>query len=394
MRYLAVTGAAGAGKSTLGRALARELGLALLDLDTLTNPVLDAVVTPLLAGGHWNDEALRPTVRPARYAALRDALADQAAIGMGAVAVAPFTSELEGGDAWRQFAAACGQEPVVVWLTGTSELLNARRAHRSVDRDAHAMDAPAFAPAVPHVRIDASLSTSQQVNRVLRHLGVHRALSEDSIVLSRRFDAAMFDLDGTLIDSTPAVLRSWNLLSTEFGVDIDPLASGHGQPAIQLIRKIFPVDRADEALARISEIEAAEVWDVVPIPGSVEFFDSVPLRAIVTSGTRLIAGNRLTAARIVRPDIVVTFDDVVKGKPDPEPFLLAAQRLGAAPHSCVVFEDAPAGIRAAKAAGCMVVAITGTHDADELQDADLVVDRLDQLVVSPDGTGFRLTIRS
>lgn len=390
MRSIAVTGAAGAGKSTLGRALARELGAALLDLDTLTNPVLEGAVTPLLDGAHWNDEALRASIRPARYAALRAAIADQASVGIGSVAVAPFTAELEGGDAWTLLCDAFGEPPVVVWITATPELLALRRAQRTVDRDAHAMPAPDAAPAVPHVRIDASLSTPQQVNRVLRHLAVHRELPETSPVFDRTFSAALFDLDGTLVDSTPAVLRSWNLLAAEYGVGVEPLAQGHGQPAAALIRSLFPADRADEALARITEIEAAEVSDVVAIPGSAEFLGSVPVRAIVTSGTRLIAGNRIAAAGIARPEIVVTFDDVTRGKPDPEPFLLAAQRLGVDAGSCVVFEDAPAGITAAKAAGCAVVAITGTHDAEELHDADVIVDRLDQLAVVPDGDGFRL----
>lgn len=171
MRFLVVTGAAGAGKSTLGKALARRLALPLLDLDTLTNPVLDGVVTPLLAGDHWNAASLRPTVRPARYAALLDTLRDQADVGGGAVAVAPFTAELTGGAAWEALVDACGQRPTVVWISGSAELLAARRADRDVDRDAHAMDADPQPPRVPHLRVAAALSIAAQVTEVLAHLG-------------------------------------------------------------------------------------------------------------------------------------------------------------------------------------------------------------------------------
>ncbi|MFT4220950.1 MAG: HAD-IA family hydrolase [Microbacterium sp.] len=393
MRFLVVAGAAGVGKSTLARALARVLALPVVDLDTLTNPLLDAIAERAFPGAHWNDPALRETVRPARYAAVRAVIAEQADAGVGAVAAAPFTAELTGGPEWELLVQACGQEPVVVWLEADDTVIAARRAQRSAARDAHALPAAGIPPAVPHLRLDASLSPAQQVTRVLRHLGVHRELAADAPLLSRRFAAGLFDLDGTLIDSTPAVLRSWSRLAAEYGVGLDLLASGHGQPASSLINAMFPPERVDEALDRISELEAEDVADVALIPGSRAVFEAIPRRAIVTSGTRLIAGNRIAAAGVARPDVVVTFDDVERGKPDPEPFARAAALLGVAGADCVAFEDAPAGIVAAQGAGCAVVAITGTHDTAELGAADLVVDRLDQLEVVPDGDGFRLAIR-
>ncbi|WP_382306712.1 HAD-IA family hydrolase [Herbiconiux sp. UC225_62] len=452
-----VAGAAGSGKSTLGLELARSLGAALLDLDTLTNPLLEGLGAELAGGAHWNDPALRRLVRPARYAALLAALADQVRAGGSAVLVAPFTAELLGGAEWEQLVEAAGSVPAVLWLVASPELLAERRRLRSADRDAHVVDPPAdHAPAVPHLGVDASLPTAEQLADVLARLGVERGrggdgrvsdgrvgdggadessrsgsaeegggrdgsvaddsvdddsarddrgrdlgarsvwggrmLAADSPVFARTFDAALFDLDGTLIDSTPAVVRSWAQLGREYGLETDLLASGHGRPASQVIASGFPEHLADEALARVTEIEAADLDGVVALDGAASLLDSLPdsARAIVTSGTRLIAGNRVGAAGLTPPAVLVTFDDVTHGKPHPEPFLLAASRLGVDPANCVVFEDAPAGLAAAKAAGCTTVGIVGTHDEHDL-DADLLVDGLFQLRVDlqPDG-GFRL----
>ncbi|QJU53112.1 HAD-IA family hydrolase [Herbiconiux sp. KACC 21604] len=393
MMNIVVSGAAGSGKSTLAAELARSLGAALLDLDTITNPVLEAVTASLPSGAHWNAPELRPVIRPARYAALRAVLADQVRAGVDSVLVAPFTAELQGGAEWRELVEAAGAEPTVVWLRASPELLAERRRLRSADRDAHIVDSPAdAAPRVPHLVVDAALTTGQQLASVLRRLGGGRALPASSAVFSRTFSAALFDLDGTLIDSTPAVNRSWEQLGREFGLTLDLMAAGHGQPAAQVIAALFPPELAEAALVRVTEIEADELDDVIALDGAAALLDSLPdpQRAIVTSGTRLIAGNRVAAAGLTSPAVFVTFDDVTRGKPHPEPYLLAASRLGVDPADCVVFEDAPAGLAAARAAGCATVAIAGTHDAAEL-DADLIVDGLFQLRALPaEGGGFRL----
>ncbi|MCS5720083.1 HAD-IA family hydrolase [Herbiconiux sp. CPCC 205763] len=432
-----VAGAAGSGKSTLGRELARSLGAALLDLDSLTNPLLEGLGSELAGDAHWNDARLRSVVRPARYAALRAMVADQVLVGGSAVLVAPFTAELLGGIEWQHLVGAAGTPPRVVWMRASPELLAERRRIRSAERDAHVVDPPAdHAPLVPHLSVDASLPTAEQLADVLGQLGVDprrddghdrhgrvdglgtppvggldahgradrldargappvegdRSLPADSPVFARTFAAGLFDLDGTLIDSTPAVLRSWAQLSEEYGLETDLLASGHGRPASQVIAAGFPEHLAAEALARVTEIEAADLDGIVALDGAARLLDSLPdsARAIVTSGTRLIAGNRIGAAGLTPPAVLVTFDDVTNGKPHPEPFLLAASRLGVDPANCVVFEDAPAGLAAAKAAGCATVGIVGTHDEHEL-DADLLVDGLFQLrVVLQPGGGFRL----
>lgn len=391
MGFVMVAGSAGVGKTTTARLLAERIRRPLLDLDTITNPLLNRLTLGGEEGsGHWNAAARRGTVRPARYAALYATIADQRHIG--AVAVAPFTAELRGEEEWRQLVHACGEEPAVVWLYASEEVLVERRCGRAEPRDAHIVDTAAgVRPAVTHLALDAEMTPEHLVHRIMQHLGCTRELPAQSPVYDREFRGALFDLDGTLVDSLPAVLRSWRRIGDRFGV-ADPLAGGHGRPAATVVAESFPVEHATEALAMASELEGADFAGVMPIPGSVELLRSIPRDrvAIVTSGTPSVAEGRIAAAGVPRPDVVVTFDDVRRGKPDPEPFLLGGERLGLPVATCVAFEDAPAGVAAAHAAGCTVVAITGSHDAAELVDADLVVDRLDQLVVEPTAQGFRL----
>jgi sugar-phosphatase len=162
-----VAGRAGTGKSTLGLALARATGSVLLDLDTLTNPLLD-----LLHGdspGHWNDDDRRSVVRPARYAALRAVAASQVLLGLDVVLVAPFTAELAGGPEWQQLCAALAPAtPTVVWLHAPDDVLAARVRGRAEPRDARERAVVAVVPPrVPHLAVDATLPTEKQVSLVL-----------------------------------------------------------------------------------------------------------------------------------------------------------------------------------------------------------------------------------
>ena len=163
MRVWCVAGQAGSGKSTLGRHLAATLGATLLDLDTVTNPLLDALTERLVPGGHWNDEALRDVVRPARYACLLATARDQRDTGLDLVLVAPFTAELTGGQAWADLRAAVEPaEPRMIWLDASPELLEQRIADRGEPRDAGRSVGAPLTPVVPHVRIDASLTLERQ----------------------------------------------------------------------------------------------------------------------------------------------------------------------------------------------------------------------------------------
>lgn len=163
-----VAGAAGSGKSTLGRGLAARVGATLLDLDTVTNPLLDALDQRLAPGGHWNDDALRGLIRPARYACLLAAARDQRETGLDLVLVAPFTEELAGGQAWTDLCAAVEPaEPRVIWLDASADLLQDRLQARSDPRDEGHPPTASPAPYIAHLRIDAALPTESQLNLVV-----------------------------------------------------------------------------------------------------------------------------------------------------------------------------------------------------------------------------------
>lgn len=175
--------------------------------------------------------------------------------------------------------------------------------------------------------------------------------------------ALLFDLDGVLIDSTPAVERVWTRWARERGFDpADTVARAHGRPSLTTIRELLP--KADhEAENRIVERWEIEDLDgVIPLPGVLDLLASIPPArwTIVTSCTRALAEVRIRQAGVPVPKKFITSSDIVHGKPDPEPYLKAASLLGFPGSECVVFEDAPAGIRSGKAAGAKVIAFLTT----------------------------------
>lgn len=184
--------------------------------------------------------------------------------------------------------------------------------------------------------------------------------------------ALLFDLDGVLINSTPAVARVWRRWAVERGFNPDEVVErAHGRPSLTTIREYLP--NADHH-AENREVERREIQDlegVVPLPGALELLASLPSNrwTIVTSCTRPLAEVRIRAAGLPLPPKMITSTDIVHGKPNPEPFLKGAALLGFAANQCVVFEDVPAGVRAGKAAGARVIAFTTTVDKSALQDA-------------------------
>jgi sugar-phosphatase len=205
------------------------------------------------------------------------------------------------------------------------------------------------------------------------------------------FEAVIFDMDGTLIDSTPAVVRAWATWANEYGLPPIDLSMHHGTPSASVVRAVMPEHLHEAGMRRITELEIADLHDVVVLPGTVDALTSLASakNAIATSCTVPLAEARIAAAQLVPPSVLVTADDVVHGKPHPEPFLEAARRLGVDPRRCLVVEDAPRGLEAARAAGCFTLAVLTTTPREAL-DADAIVNDLSDVRFQVDQDGVRI----
>jgi len=179
------------------------------------------------------------------------------------------------------------------------------------------------------------------------------------------FAAFLFDMDGTLLTSIKAAERVWGNWAASHGLDVPAfLPTIHGKRTEDTVRALdLPgVDPAAEA-ARITQAEIEDVAGVEAIRGAAAFLASLPPQqwAIVTSAPRKLAEARIAAAGMPVPGVLVAAEDVERGKPAPDPFLLGARKLGVAPAACLVFEDTLAGLRSAAAAGMKSIVVTTTH---------------------------------
>jgi mannitol-1-/sugar-/sorbitol-6-phosphatase len=184
--------------------------------------------------------------------------------------------------------------------------------------------------------------------------------------------AVLFDLDGVLIDSTPAVARVWHRWALEHGLDPDTVVRiAHGRPSRTTIRELLPAADIDAEDREVERREMKDLEGVVLLPGARQLLNSLPLErwTIATSCTRPLAEVRLQVAGLPIPDRLVTSSDVKNGKPHPEPYQKAASALGFSPSDCIVVEDAPAGIRAGKAAGAKVIGFSTTMNPCHLEKA-------------------------
>jgi len=196
--------------------------------------------------------------------------------------------------------------------------------------------------------------------------------------------AILFDMDGVLIDSAPAVERVWRRWALAHHLDPDVVVEpAHGRRSLETIRAVAPHMDAEQENLKVEQMEIEDKDGVIVLPGAAELLCSLPAEqfAIVTSATRPLAVARLGYAGLPVPRHLVTADDVQHGKPSPEPYLKGAALLHLSPADCLVFEDTPAGIASAHAAGMRVIALGNTYPAHELRAAGALAATLAQVEV-------------
>lgn len=209
--------------------------------------------------------------------------------------------------------------------------------------------------------------------------------------------ALLFDLDGVLVDSTPAVARTWRAWAIQHHLSPEvAIRRAHGRRSIETVRELAPHLDAEEENKRVERMEIEDREGVVALPGAARVLRVLPPEryAIVTSATRELALARLGYAGLPAPANLISADDVNDGKPSPEPYLAGAKLLGIEPKNCLVFEDAPAGINSARAAGMRVIALETTYSAHELEGADVVVKSLVEIEVAVQADRVTAYIRS
>jgi sugar-phosphatase len=213
----------------------------------------------------------------------------------------------------------------------------------------------------------------------------YRLRREGELVRTFECEAILFDLDGVLVDSNAVVVRTWQSWAKSRGLDPERILEvAHGRRTAETVRLVAPDLDAEAEATELERFEVGDLDGVLEIEGARELLSSLPPDAwtVVTSGTRPVATKRMEHLGLPLPERLVTSEDVENGKPHPEPYLMGAEIVGAAPEACVVIEDAPSGVSAARAAGMRVVAVATTYRADDLSEADAVAAALSEIRVS------------
>ena len=209
-------------------------------------------------------------------------------------------------------------------------------------------------------------------------------------------EAVLFDCDGVLVDSRASILASWTSWADRRGLDRSlVLGTIDGPNMIEIIRQVAPHLVAEEEAVELRAWEVAHAEGTAAIPGST-LVRGLPRDrwAVVTSGNAPVIQARLRAASLPMPDVLVTAEDVRAGKPSPDGYLMASEKIGVAPDRCMVFEDAPAGVAAALRAGMRVVALATTHEPSQLDEADACVPDMRSISVIVTNRGLRVHVRN
>jgi len=227
-------------------------------------------------------------------------------------------------------------------------------------------------------------------------------------------DAILFDMDGTLVDSTAGVVGAWKIFAQTYpGIDVhNILSSAHGVRTVDNLRKYCDVQDEETLEKEAERFEKAIVSSssqeghngIIILPGVSQAMEELasgrhlpsPCWAICTSATRSYASSALKMAGVAVPDVFVCSEDVTKGKPFPDPYLLGAEKCGVKPENCVVFEDAPSGIRSSRAAGCKTIGLLTTHSREQVEacQPDFIIKDMSSVSVLRTPTGVEITIRA
>ncbi|MFL5913200.1 MAG: HAD-IA family hydrolase [Gaiellaceae bacterium] len=200
------------------------------------------------------------------------------------------------------------------------------------------------------------------------------------------YSAVLLDLDGTLVDSQASIDRAWSEWCRRYDVDHSEVAHlVQGRTAVDLIGTVrpgWPRARVTEAARFQLQVQEEDPEPGTAAAGARELLEALASEsrwAVVTACSERLARHRLASSGLPEPRVLVSVEDVARGKPDPEPYLVGAGRSDADPADCLVIEDAPAGVRSGLAAGCAVVAVATTHAASDLREAAAVISDLTQL---------------
>jgi len=197
--------------------------------------------------------------------------------------------------------------------------------------------------------------------------------------------ALIFDVDATLVDTAAVIDEIWQVWAERHQQDFEQvLPHVHGRKVMETLTRINSKLATSQHEFEVEKIAIEMFSQSTAISGALELIAKLPKEswAIATSGARKVASTSLTAAGFYLPHIMVCAEDVNEGKPSPEPFALAANKLGFCPSECIAFEDSPAGIRSAKSAGCKTIALLTSHNESEVAEADIIVNSFAELVMN------------